>query len=163
MIATVLRLSGRSVRTDFHPYPRGWLTDARAKDSIMGAFEDVIGTMDATLKVNRLTVEARFGFPVSRESKYPAYQPLQRSASLLVNRLSWQTLSPFGCLLLRTTRLPRLDRQYCVADALLSDPLSAELVNGHHMRVSIWKNLKLYGGRGRKAWFYISFQDGGMQ
>jgi hypothetical protein len=107
--------------------------------------------MDATRKVNRLTVEARFGFPVSRESKYPAYQPLQRSASLLVNRLSWQTLSPFGCLLLRTTRLPRLDHQYCVADALLSGPLSAEPVNGHHMRVSIWKNLKLYGGRGRKA------------
>ena len=110
------------------------------------AFEDMIGTMAATRKVNRLTVEARFGFPVSRESKYPAYQPLQRFASLLVNRLSWQTLSPFGCLLLRTIRLPRLDRQYCVADALLSGPLSAELVNGHHMRVSIWKNLKLYGG-----------------
>ena len=42
-------------------------------------------------------------FRFSRESKYPAYQPHQRSASFLVNRLSRQTLSPFGCLLLRTT------------------------------------------------------------
>jgi hypothetical protein len=50
-----------------------------------------------------------------------------------------------------------LDRQYCVADALPSDPLSAELMNGYHMRISIGRNLRLYGGRGRKAWFFISF------
>src|SRR4029077_4547226 len=102
----------------------------------------------------------RGSFSVSRESKYLAYQPHRRSASFLVNRLSWQTLSPFECLLLRTTRLPRLDHQYCVADALLSGRLSAELVNGHRMRVSILKNLKLYGGRGRKAWFYFPFRMG---
>jgi len=32
---TVLRLSGRRVRTDFHPSPLRWLPDARTKDSII--------------------------------------------------------------------------------------------------------------------------------
>src|SRR5271157_4957168 len=86
-------------RSDFHlsPFPVASRRTHQGLD--YGAFEDVISTMDATRKVNRLTVEARFGFPVSRESKYLASQPLQRFASLHANRLSWQTLSPFGCLL----------------------------------------------------------------
>jgi len=39
MIATVLRPSGRRVRTDFHPSPLRWLPDARTKDSIMARFK----------------------------------------------------------------------------------------------------------------------------
>jgi hypothetical protein len=58
-----------------------------------------VGDLDSLFDVRKRGLS----FRVRRESKYPAYQPPQRSASFLVNRLSQQTLSPFGCLLLRTT------------------------------------------------------------
>jgi hypothetical protein len=94
-----------------HAHLSGALSPPHALDS--GVFGKVAGIMTAKRRDRLIGVgdlDSLFDgrnrglcFPVSRESKYPAYQPLQRSASLLVNRLSRQTLSPFACLLLRTT------------------------------------------------------------
>src|SRR6201987_4762091 len=77
----------------------------------------------------------------------PASCILSRKSDKAANSLAFVGLLP------QTKGSPRLDRRYCVADALLSDPLFDELVNGHHMQAAIWKSLRLCGVREGRAWF----------
>jgi hypothetical protein len=88
MIATVLRLSGRRVRTDFSSVASPVASRRTHQGLDYGAFEDVIGTMDATRSVNRSTVEIPWHFlqtdlRTSRVSAKPSFN-LSNSSGISV-------------------------------------------------------------------------------